>query len=38
MSLTVTFVRAATAKTKGNKKNLPPRKTVKGGVAAKFAR
>jgi hypothetical protein len=35
MSHTVTFVRAATPKTK---KDLPTRKPIKGGTRSKFAR
>jgi len=35
MSYTVTFVRAATPKTK--KKDLPSRKPIKGGVLSKVA-
>ena len=35
MSQTVTFVRAASPKTK---KDLPTRKPIKGGLTSKFAR
>ena len=35
MSYTVTFVRAATPKTK--KKDLPSRKPIKGGMVYKYA-